>query len=138
MTDKDKFLRTLQETFDQLSAIHQSDFFDQVEFAELVESLSVEACRHGAGHLLDPEKPAMSAREALVVVGRLLDYLTPKSNLLTAKQAGAVLGVSTRTVYDLCESGRLRYQRVGVGRGTIRIRAADLDRIPQTSTPGLA
>ena len=46
---------------------------------------------------------------------------------LTVKQAADRLGVSARTVYDLVECGRLKCQRIGKGRGTIRIRPADLD-----------
>jgi excisionase family DNA binding protein len=128
MKDKSEFARHLQVTFDQLSAIHGSDYFNQVETAELLESISVEACRHGAGHLIDTEKPTATAREALVVVGRLLDYFTPKPELLTVKQAADTLAVSIRTIYDLCDSGRLPCQRIGLGRGTIRIRPSDLER----------
>ena len=46
--------------------------------------------------------------------------------LLTVKQAAARLNVSTDTVYQLCEAGKLKHQRVGNGRGTIRILPADL------------
>ncbi len=47
--------------------------------------------------------------------------------VLTVKEAAARLGISPGTVYDLTESGQLRCQRFGKGRGTIRIRTADLD-----------
>jgi len=47
---------------------------------------------------------------------------------LTVKQAADQLGVSVDTIYDLCRDGRLRCFRAGEGRGTIRIRPADLHR----------
>ena len=40
---------------------------------------------------------------------------------LSVADAARALGVSSRTVYDLCESGKLRHSRIGRGRGTIRI-----------------
>ena len=48
---------------------------------------------------------------------------------LTVKQAAERLKVSADAIYDLCNSGKLPCQRVGNGRGTIRIRPADLDAI---------
>lgn len=45
---------------------------------------------------------------------------------LTVRQAAERLAVSPDTIYDLCAAGKLRHQRIGRGRGTIRIRPADL------------
>jgi excisionase family DNA binding protein len=50
------------------------------------------------------------------------------SDCLTVSQAAKVAGVGQRTVYKLCEEGRLAYHRVGTGRGTIRIKQNDLRR----------
>ena len=50
-----------------------------------------------------------------------------KADWLTVKQAAERLNVSPRTIYDLCEMGRLRCKRVGKGRGTIRILPVDLE-----------
>jgi excisionase family DNA binding protein len=50
-----------------------------------------------------------------------------KADWLTVQQAAERLNVSPRTIYDLCEMGRLRCKRVGKGRGTIRIRPVDLE-----------
>jgi excisionase family DNA binding protein len=36
-------------------------------------------------------------------------------------EAARELGVSTSTVYGLCGRKRLRHERIGLGRGTIRI-----------------
>lgn len=52
----------------------------------------------------------------------------PPSDCLTVIQAAAVAGVGKRTIYRLCEEGRLPYARVGTGRGTIRVKRCDLDR----------
>ena len=51
----------------------------------------------------------------------------PPSAVITVRDAANRLGVSLRTIYDLAQSGRLPCQRIGTGRGTIRIRLADLD-----------
>lgn len=45
---------------------------------------------------------------------------------LTVKQAAERLSVSPDTIYTLCASGKLRHQRIGAGKGTIRIFPADL------------
>lgn len=47
---------------------------------------------------------------------------------LTVAQAAAALGVKPGTVYALCRAGDLGHMRIGVGRGTIRIEPADLER----------
>lgn len=48
---------------------------------------------------------------------------------LTVKEAADRLKCSERTVYDLVRSGRLHAQRLGKGRGAIRIASADLKNI---------
>jgi excisionase family DNA binding protein len=52
---------------------------------------------------------------------------------MTVDQAGKQLGVSRRTITDLCSSGKLPHVRIGNGRGTIRIKPADLDKIKPAS-----
>jgi excisionase family DNA binding protein len=47
---------------------------------------------------------------------------------LTVRQAAERLAVSVDSIYAACESGDLRHKRIGNGRGTIRISAADLRR----------
>lgn len=49
-----------------------------------------------------------------------------KDGLLTVAEAADRLGVSPRTVYRLCDEGKLPHQHLGSGRGTIRIRPEDL------------
>jgi excisionase family DNA binding protein len=46
---------------------------------------------------------------------------------MTVAEAAEILEVRTSTVYSLCRERLLGHQRVGAGRGTIRISRADLD-----------
>jgi excisionase family DNA binding protein len=41
--------------------------------------------------------------------------------MLSVKQAAEQLGISVALVYSLCAARRLRHERYGLGRGTIRI-----------------
>jgi excisionase family DNA binding protein len=45
----------------------------------------------------------------------------------TVQEVADTLKVAVATVYQLCARGKLAHLRVGVGRGTIRIRQEDLD-----------
>ena len=89
--------------------------------------------RHGLpvirrGRLLRFRKTAVDKR---IAAGESAGYLTVKD---TAER----LNVSARVVYDLVERGLLRCQRVGVGRGTIRIAPEDLESYLRSkrATPG--
>jgi excisionase family DNA binding protein len=91
----------------------------------------VETCRREAAMLgcdMGQEEAIVSPREALAMVGKLLAWARDNkpSDVLTVNQAAERLGVCAQTVYALIEKGRLRCQRIGVGRGTIRIRPQDL------------
>jgi excisionase family DNA binding protein len=46
---------------------------------------------------------------------------------VTVKQAAAELGISPSLVYGLCAEGKIRHERHGLGRGTIRITREALD-----------
>lgn len=50
-----------------------------------------------------------------------------KGRLLRVREAAEELAVSAKVVYRLCESGDIPHHRIGVGRGSIRIRREDLD-----------
>lgn len=54
-------------------------------------------------------------------------------NMMTVKQAAQELGVSPSLVYGLCTNGRIRHERYGLGRGTIRITPAALDEYRKTA-----
>jgi excisionase family DNA binding protein len=74
--------------------------------------------------------PALALPKAQRVLTECLNAL--QSDSLTVDEAAQHLGISHRTVYDLVRSGRLRAQRVGNGRGIIRIAPADLANIGPT------
>ena len=51
---------------------------------------------------------------------------------LTVADAAGRLRCSEMTIYRLCREGKLAHRRIGVGRGVIRVRAADLDSFAPT------
>jgi excisionase family DNA binding protein len=53
---------------------------------------------------------------------------------LTVKQAAERLGIKPSTVYELCAARKLRHERHGVGRGTIRIPEEAIDEYRQSVT----
>lgn len=44
----------------------------------------------------------------------------------TISEAAKILGISSSLAYGLCKAGKIRHERHGLGRGTIRITAAAL------------
>lgn len=50
-----------------------------------------------------------------------------EESLLTVEQTAKRLQVSKSIVYSLIEAGKLICHRIGLGRGTIRVSAADLE-----------
>lgn len=46
---------------------------------------------------------------------------------MTVRQAATALGVSTSLIYSLCTAGKIRHERLGLKRGTIRISAEALE-----------
>ena len=54
--------------------------------------------------------------------------------MFTVKQTAERLGVSASLVYGLCAAGRLRHERHGLGRGTIRVPADALDEYRRAQT----
>lgn len=46
---------------------------------------------------------------------------------MTVRDVAKALEVAPSVVYSLCQAGLIGYQRIGIGRGTIRINQADLD-----------
>lgn len=70
---------------------------------------------------------ALGLSVAQRILTECLNAIEPET--LTVSEAAERLKVSVRTVYDLVRSGRLHAQRLGSGRGTIRIAPADLQKI---------
>jgi excisionase family DNA binding protein len=56
---------------------------------------------------------------------------------LSVKQAAERLGVSTKLVYALCASRRLRHERHGLGRGRIKIPQDALEEYRRSVTVGV-
>lgn len=54
--------------------------------------------------------------------------------MLTVKQVAERLGVSPGLVYQLCAVGKLRHERHGIGRGTIRIPEDAIDEYRRSVT----
>lgn len=55
------------------------------------------------------------------------------NQLLRVKDVAERLNVHLCTAYELIHEGKLPFLRVGSGRGTIRVRPADLERFIQDS-----
>ena len=53
--------------------------------------------------------------------------------MFTVKTAAQELGISASLVYGLCAAGRIRHERHGLGRGTIRIPREALDEYRQAA-----
>lgn len=53
---------------------------------------------------------------------------------LTVKQAAERLGVSVPLIYALCAAKKLRHERHGLGRGTIRISVEAIDEYRESVT----
>ena len=51
----------------------------------------------------------------------------PLPDRMTVAEAAAYLRVSIGTIYSLCQNSRLEHFRIGLGRGTIRIKKEALD-----------
>ena len=62
--------------------------------------------------------------------------LDMSSTLLSVKQAAERLGVSVALVYGLCERRRIRHERHGLGRGTIRIPEDAIEEYRRSVTVG--
>ena len=96
----------------------------------IIEQAADRACRLGLAELYRKAEGLKTFREARVYLAECIAAEAPNGkptgDLLTVKQAARLLNVSDWTIYDLCEIGRLRHQRIGIGRGTIRIRKEDL------------
>lgn len=58
--------------------------------------------------------------------GLLKEHLPLPANL-TVRQAAKELNVSQDTIYEACDQQGLTHYRYGKGRGTIRIKRADLE-----------
>lgn len=58
--------------------------------------------------------------------------------MFTVRQVAELLGVSASTVYALVAARKLRHERIGLGRGAIRIPRDAVDEYRKSRTVGVA
>ncbi len=105
---RQEFVRYLRDVFVKLEYAHTSDYIEEIDLANLIEEVSVTACRFGAGHLIDPQHHTMKTREALVVVGRMLAWAEQNpGDYFDSRQAADYIGVTAASLYGLIERKRL-------------------------------
>jgi len=104
----------------------------EIQAAEIAEEARRLACVFGGGHLVGDEVAAVTPREALAIVGRLLNWAretVPDAATLTVTEAAKLLRVSRNKVLGWVNSGRLRAVNTAMGQGRprYRITRADLE-----------
>ena len=140
------FATWLREAIAELEVIRVAPERDQsqYDYAETMVRTAERHARHiGAQAVCERCRcgsQVTSPEQGLSVLGECLawciEHMPATPENLTVQKAAEKLGVSPRTIYDLCGSGRLKCQRIGGGRGTIRIRPADLDSYANNSSSG--
>ena len=58
--------------------------------------------------------------------------------MFTVRQAADALGISPSLMYDLCARKLIRHERIGLGRGTIRVPADAIQEYRRSRTVGVA
>jgi len=66
-----------------------------------------------------------SISASVVLLAHVLTNPKPADGSLTVRDAAQLLRVSEQSIYNLCQTGQLRHQRIGRGRGTIRLSPVD-------------
>ncbi len=118
------------------------------EPAEIIDGLTADAMYLGFGDLIPRQKEGYTPRDAMAVLGRMLERcrlwcggsaspvlgdtsagepIIELPDPMTAREAATFLRLGRNTVYGLCKSGRLRHHRAGPRKGAIRIRKADAE-----------
>lgn len=131
--NRQDFTRFLRDAFDNVKDAHTSDHFEEMSIADLIEEISVMACRFGAGDLIDPKRHIMTPREALVVVGRLLAWAESNpGDYFDSRQAADYIKVTAASLYGLVE--RKRIVPLRGPRRTYRFTRKQLDNYLGTNT----
>lgn len=130
---RQEFTHFLRDVFVKLEHAHTTDYFEEIDIADLIEKVSVLACRFGAGDLIAPQHHTMKTREALAVVGRLLNWAEQNSgDYFDSRQAADYIGVTTASLYGLVE--RKRIMPLRGPRRTYRFTKKQLDHYLATNT----
>ncbi len=115
--------------------------YAEIQAAEIADEARRLACRFGGGHLVGVEVATLTPREALAVVGRLLNWsreTVPETATLTVTEAAKLLRVNRDKVLGWINSGRLLATNIAAkqgGRPRYRIARADLDSFTKRRTP---
>ena|SRR5579872_6967483 len=132
---KTAFRRWLKPQFDEIETLcelGEPDFFNQLNMATLVGQACRYACRFGGGDLIGTEQPTMTARQALVVIGRLLAWSEESTpDLLSVQEVAAKLGTSSRSVWRMLSAGEIPAP-IKI-RGKTKWRAVDLQAMIELS-----
>jgi excisionase family DNA binding protein len=119
---------------DGLPACRDPDaLYVEIHSAEIAEEARRLACRFGGGHLVGDELTTATPRQALAIVGKLLNWAretVPETATLTVTEAARLLRVNRDKVLGWVNSGRLRAVNTAAnqgGRPRYRIARADLD-----------
>lgn len=77
-----------------------------------------------------------SLSAAMIVLAEAIEEsraVPPNPPALTVQDAAEFLNVPSKSIYNLCRNGSLKHHRIGTGRGTIRIKRADLELFVRTN-----
>lgn len=101
-------LHALQTQLEAHCRYGSPDFYTQLEIAEEINEAIIEAAKRG---ISIPPVTLPTPHEALVIVGKLIEANPPK--YWSVAEAAKSLGVSTKTIYQMCSDGRLKHVRIG-------------------------
>ena len=127
------YRRLLQDRWETLSGLCSAnvDVWEEWQINEWVEDPQTLGSSYGCDLVAD--ESASERREALH--HREAEPGQP-TRLNADSKTSRKVALWPRTIYDLCDAGRLKCQRIGTGRGTIRIRPTDLDAYTSDSSAG--
>jgi excisionase family DNA binding protein len=147
MQDTHSYIRWLRKQMRRLTAIYSKLNYEpmlveeiHLAAAKIAEEAGERAMRLGLPDLHTKSLSLIGLADPLEVKTFLAECVgacqaaTEKDGLLTVAEAAARLGVSPRTLYRLCEEGKLPHQHIGSGRGTIRIRPEDVVALERKTT----
>lgn len=104
--------------------VSESDFGDAAETVRRAREIALQVHLPSAYEVASElEVPVLALNTARMMLAEMLQAIPepPPSEWLSVKQAAKVLNVSETTIRNLCRTDQLRHERIGNGRGTIRI-----------------